>query len=83
MKYMGSKQRIVNDILPLMLKYNKNNIFVDLFCGSCSVIQEVPTTYRRIANDKNRYLIEMFKSLVDGKQFPTIINKEIMSSTTI
>ena len=79
MKYMGSKQRIVNDILPLMLKYNKNNIFVDLFCGSCSVIQEVPTTYRRIANDKNRYLIEMFKSLVDGKQFPTIINKETYS----
>ena len=79
MKYMGSKRRIVNDILPIMLKYNKNNVFVDLFCGSCSVIQEVPTTYRRIANDKNRYLIEMFKSLVDGKQFPSIINKETYS----
>ena len=79
MKYMGSKQRIVNDILPIMLKYNENNTFVDLFCGSCSVIQEVPPTYRRIANDKNRYLIEMFKSLVDGKQFPTIINKETYS----
>lgn len=79
MKYMGSKQRIVNDILPIMLKYNENNIFVDLFCGSCSVIQDVPMTYRRIANDKNRYLIEMFKSLVEGKQFPTIINKETYS----
>ena len=56
---MGSKRRIVNDILPIILEHNTNNIFVDLFCGSCSVIQNVPITYKRIANDKNKYLIEM------------------------
>ena len=59
MKYMGNKRRIVNDILPIILEHNTNNIFVDLFCGSCSVIQNVPITYKRIANDKNKYLIEM------------------------
>lgn len=58
MKYMGNKQRIVNDILPLMMD-DKYTTFVDLFCGSCSVIQKVPLTYHRIANDKNKYLIEM------------------------
>ena len=76
---MGSKRRIVNDILPVMLKYNTNNVFVDLFCGSCSVIQNVPLAYKRIANDKNKYLIEMFKSLVNGKNYSKYIDKETYS----
>lgn len=79
MKYMGNKRRIVNDILPIMIEYNTNNIFVDLFCGSCSVIQNVPITYKRIANDKNKYLIEMFKSLVNGTEYPKHIDKETYS----
>ena len=76
---MGNKRRIVNDILPIILEYNTNNIFVDLFCGSCSVIQNVPITYKRIANDKNKYLIEMFKSLANDKKYPNYIDKETYS----
>lgn len=75
MKYMGNKQRIVNEILPLMLD-NECTTFVDLFCGSCSVIQKVPSSYRRIANDKNKYLVEMWKSILDGRDLPTFILKE-------
>ena len=33
MKYMGSKSRIVKDILPVMLNRYNGNVFVDLFCG--------------------------------------------------
>lgn len=79
MKYLGNKQRIVNDILPIMLREMESsgrNTFVDAFCGSCSVIQNVPPQYNRIANDKQRYLIAMWKSLVDGKQFPQRIERE-------
>ena len=76
---MGNKRRIVNDIMPIMLEHNTNNIFVDLFCGSCSVIQNVPLAYKRIANDKNKYLIEMFKSLVNGKNYSKYIDKETYS----
>lgn len=76
MKYMGSKARIVNDILPFMLDYNYDN-FYDVFCGSCSVVQEVPIIFNRIANDKNGYLIAMWKFLTQTKlEFPTIIKKE-------
>lgn len=75
---MGNKQRIVNDILPLMLD-DKYTTFVDLFCGSCSVIQKVPLTYHRIANDKNKYLIEMWKSIVEDKEFPLEIPKDLYS----
>ena len=61
---MGSKARIVHEILPIMLD-KEHDTFVDAFCGGCSVIENVPNTYRRIANDKNKYLIEMWKHLQD------------------
>ena len=42
MKYMGSKARFVKEILPIILKDRKENQwFVDLFCGGCSIAQEV------------------------------------------
>ena len=73
---MGSKAKIVNDILPIMLERYDGNTFVDIFCGSCVVIENVPNTYRRIANDKQKFLIAMWKSLTDGKDFPKRIEKD-------
>ena len=60
MKYMGSKARIVHEILPIMLD-KEHDTFVDAFCGGCSVIENVPDTYRRIAI---RYHIPTCKSRV-------------------
>ena len=54
----------------------EHDTFVDAFCGGCSVIENVPDTYRRIANDKNRYLIEMWKHLQDGGFVFSHISKE-------
>lgn len=67
MKYMGSKQRIADEILfAIYIHAKPTDTFVDLFCGGCSVIERVdPKQYRRIANDKNIYLIEMFRLLVN------------------
>jgi len=76
MKYMGNKAKIVNDILPIMLENYKGDTFVDIFCGSCAVIENVPNTYRRIANDKQKFLVAMWKSLTNGKIFPTHIEKD-------
>ena len=69
MRYIGSKRRIADEILPIMLD-NDRNTFVDAFCGCCSVIERVPSTYRRIANDKNKYLIAMWRSLLAGAKVP-------------
>lgn len=76
MKYQGNKKRIVNDILPIILKERRdeNQYYVEPFCGSCSVMQNV--TGKRIASDKNKYLIAMWKSLVAGKEMPTVIEKD-------
>jgi len=77
MKYQGSKSRIVGEILPIMLKsMQPGQTFVDGFCGSCSVIQNVPSDYKRIANDNNRYLIAMWEKLTTTNwQPPTTIDK--------
>ena len=64
MKYMGNKQKIADEILTVIFNNSqKTDTFVDLFCGGCSVIERVPDSYIKIANDKNKFLIEMLKSL--------------------
>ena len=69
---MGNKQKIVNEILPIMLANYDGKTFIDIFCGSCSVIENVPNTYRRIANDKQKYLIAMWKSLTNVDILPPL-----------
>lgn len=75
MKYQGNKNRIVNDILPIILKMRKfDQWYVEPFCGSCSAIQRVGG--KRMASDKNKYLIAMWKSLTEGKEMPQYITKD-------
>lgn len=82
MKYMGNKQRIADDIVPIMLNNYNVNTFVDAFCGSCSVIEKVPQYYKRIANDKQKYLIAMWKTLTNGgnKELPMHIDRDLYNS---
>lgn len=63
---MGSKQRIADEILSVIFEHARpTETFADIFCGGCSVIERVdPSKYIRIANDRNDFLIEMFRSLV-------------------
>ncbi len=77
MKYQGSKARIVDEILPIMLnKMRPGMAFVDGFLGGGSVIQNVPREYKRIANDNNRFLIAMWEKLTTTSwQPPTRIDK--------
>lgn len=78
MKYMGSKNRIAKDIIPIMIKdRKKDQWFVDVFCGGCHIIQNIDG--RRIANDKNKYLIAMWKGLQENRERPKTISKELYS----
>lgn len=76
MRYMGSKRRIADEILPIMLGSSDSKVFVDAFCGGCSVIERVPSSYRRIAIDANRYLIAMWQALQDGVRFKEHITRD-------
>lgn len=64
MKYLGSKSRIVKDILPYIqgiIDRKDLKIYVEPFCGGANVIDKV-ICENRIAVDKNHYLI----ALLDG-----------------
>lgn len=77
MKYMGSKNRIANDIIPLLMRERKGRAFIDMFCGGCHIIQHIDGI--RIANDKNKYLIAMWEGLILDRERPRIIDRDLYS----
>ena len=77
MQYFGGKQRISNQLGEyLNQQLKQNQIFVDLFCGSCNIISKINNDRIRIANDKHYYLIEMWKALQNGWEMPDYISEE-------
>ena len=76
MKYMGSKRRIAKYILPIILKNRMpEQFYVEPFCGGCNMIELVEG--KRIANDYNEYVVEMWNALVNRNwQPPTEITEE-------
>ena len=71
MQYFGGKQRISKQLSQYLNSQLKDSQpFVDLFCGSCNIISKIDTDRLRIANDKHKYLISMWKELQNGWQMP-------------
>ena len=62
---MGSKNRIANEIIPIMIKNRKESQwFVEPFVGGSNVIDKVGGN--RLASDNNKYLIELYHKLQNG-----------------
>ena len=81
MKYMGSKARFANELLPIILKDRKEGQwYVEPFCGGCNMIDKV--TGNRMACDNNPFLIAMWNGLVYDISFRPrmLIDKEYYSS---
>ena len=64
MKYMGSKNRIAKEILPIMLKERGERTWVEPFVGGANVIDKVQGS--RIGNDNQEYVIALYKALQNG-----------------
>jgi len=78
MKYMGSKNRIANKILPIILRDKEpNQFYVEPFAGGMNMIDKV--NGKRIANDNNKYLIAMWVGIKKGVIYPTEISKDLYS----
>lgn len=76
-RYFGGKQRISKELSEYLNSQLKTKQpFVDLFCGSCNIISKIGQDRVRIANDKHKYLIAMWKALQDGWQMPNNISEE-------
>ena len=77
MHYFGGKAKISKYITEILNKELKTEQpFIDLFCGSCNIISKIDSNRLRIANDKHRYLIEMWKEIQNGWCPPSIVSLE-------
>ena len=64
MKYMGSKNRIAKEILPIMLAHRTpNQWWVEPFVGGGNMIDKV--TGNRLGNDNDKYVIEALIAIRD------------------
>jgi DNA adenine methylase len=74
---MGSKNKIANEILPLILKdrLSDQQWYVEPFVGGCNTIDKV--SGKRIGNDNNLYLISMWKALQNGWNPPELITEDL------
>lgn len=76
MKYMGSKNKIAKEILPIILKDRKENqYYIEPFVGGANIIDKVNGNC--IGSDNNPYLIAMWQLLQSGWIPPKSITKEI------
>ena len=76
MVYMGSKNRIAKELIPIITKYlTEDRWYVEPFCGGCNMIDKV-NHQKRIANDYNKYLVALFIALQQGVELPSEISKD-------
>jgi DNA adenine methylase len=67
MVYVGGKQKTAKEIVPIVTRNRKpGQWYVEPFCGGCNTLCMVDGN--RIANDANKYLIAMWKKLLEGWQ---------------
>jgi len=77
MKYMGSKSRIAKDIVPIIQEYvDKYDRYLEPFCGGCNVIDKIKAS-KKIASDKNKYLITLWKHIQEGNNLLDTVSREL------
>ena len=79
MKYMGSKSRIAKYIIPIIQRYiddNKINTYIEPFCGGCNIIDKIKAS-KKVASDKNKYLIALWKYIQEGNNLLNTVSREL------
>lgn len=54
----------------------ESNVFVSLFCGTCSVESKITGFNHMVLNDKHKYLIDMLNGVKNGYQLPEYISED-------
>ena len=79
MKYMGSKARHAKELLPIILKDHKPEMwYVEPFVGGANMIDKVPSELapKRLGLDFNEYLVAMWQAVVEGWVPPEYVEKD-------
>lgn len=76
MVYMGSKNRLAKDLLPIITAELKpNQWYVEPFVGGCNMIDKVNHSLK-LGSDSNEYLIALLKYVQEGNELPEYVEKE-------
>lgn len=76
MKYLGSKNRLAQYLLPFILRDRiAGQWYVEPFVGGCNMIDKIKGL--RKGGDINRFLIAMLSELQAGTTFPDEISKSL------
>ena len=77
MQYFGGKVLVSKEISKFLNnELKEGQPFIDLFCGSCNIINKIEGDRIKLANDKHKYLIAFWKKLQDGWDIPVNMTKE-------
>lgn len=77
MRYFGGKSRIAKEISFIINDYLKDMedpYFISPFVGAGNIEQYIHCN--KLLNDKHPYLMEMYKDLLNGRNFPTEISEK-------
>lgn len=76
MVYMGSKNRLSKDLIPIITKdLQPRQWYVEPFVGGCNMIDKINHKYR-LGADSNKYLIALLKAIQNDQNLPEYITKE-------
>lgn len=76
MRYFGGKVRIAKQISDYLNQYvTQYTQYAEPFCGSCNVATKINIASKHL-NDKNKYVIAMFKALQTGWLPPDFVSEE-------
>lgn len=76
MVYMGSKNRIAKELIPIITKDLKpNQWYVEPFVGGANMIDKIEHSYK-LGADNNQYLIALLEAVQNGQELPEYITKD-------
>lgn len=81
MKYMGSKNRLAKELVPIIQKYiDDNNIenYLEPFVGGANIIDKIKCK-NKYGSDNNKYLIELLKRVQSKEPLYEEVTKELYS----
>lgn len=76
MVYMGSKNRIAKELIPIITKDLKpNQWYCEPFVGGANMIDKIEHPYK-LGADNNKYLIALLEAVQNGQELPEHITKD-------
>ena len=76
MVYMGSKNRIAKELIPIITQHlQPNQWYIEPFVGGANMIDKIEHPYK-LGADNNKYLIALLEAVQNGQELPEHITKD-------